>query len=267
MSVKAHSLREDAVCLCGKKECAGLTAAFSVLGDARKRFVELPPRSSPDCTKQREAYLRHVLPKNKKKQKEPSSNYLALFHFHPEIVRDAFTQAPGKNQIPKTISFGKAVQLRMILSEKDKVQDDNGMPAFIYCPTYPLEKVKQDLEALTSDTKIQEQDSIDSIETIVDNREELQTTIVNIPIPSHIDVEEDTASAISSMTSVVFVDEVREAMTLTTLVSAAITVQSFVRRCHAVEKLKQLKREHNALLTLQSAIRMYHVRKQLELDQ
>jgi hypothetical protein len=223
--VKTHIAPEGVTCLCGNAECGGLSAAFAILGDARKRFVKLPryleKGSSPDRNKQREAYLRYILPKNKQNEPPNGSNYIALFHFHPGILWDSFsTQTPGKNQIPKTISCGQAVELRMVLSEKDKVQDANGMPAFIFCPTYPLNKVKEDLEALTSDTKMHEQDSIDSIETL---DKELQTTILNIP--TLVDLEDDTASDVSPMEDVPIVDEARDFMTLTTLVAAATTCQ------------------------------------------
>jgi hypothetical protein len=140
--VKTYIAPKGVTCLCGKAECSGFSAAFKVLRDSRKRFVKLPPYTEDESSNsQRACYLRHLLP-NHPVERETPSNYIALHHFYP-------TQRHHKH-IPLVVSLGEAVQLRMALNDKDKVMDENGMPAYHYCPNYPPEKVKQDLSKLAA---------------------------------------------------------------------------------------------------------------------
>ena len=97
--VKTHRVPEDTICLCSDAECAGLTAGFADLRDARKRFVRLPPHENVDSpfyqerNRRREAYLRHILP-NHDPTRETSSEFIALHHFHPTIIKENARKIP-----------------------------------------------------------------------------------------------------------------------------------------------------------------------------
>lgn len=145
--VKTHIAPKGVACLCGSADCAGYSSGFKLLRDSRKRFVKLPPflekGSSPTRNQQRECYLRYLLP-NHPVEKEAPSNFIALHHFDPTIVSQC------NDKIPLTLSCGQAVELRMKLSDKDKVVNENGLPCFLFCPCYPPVRVKQDLAMLAA---------------------------------------------------------------------------------------------------------------------
>lgn len=181
--VKTHKVPEDTKCLCGDDECQELTAGFANLRDARQRFVKLPPSDeahldSPfyqERNRRRQAYLRHL---NVPDHKETISDYIALHHFHPLIIQE-YTR-----KIPKTLSLGKAVQLKMMLSEKDKVVDETtGMPYFMFVPNYAKINVKKDLETLIQETEVN-----DWTNTGDDDESEAST----IEIPEHISFDEES---------------------------------------------------------------------------
>lgn len=282
--VKTINAPEGTICLCNNAECSALTLAFRMMGDARKRFVVLPPYlekgSSPHRNKQRESFLRYLLPKHDVR-KETSSNYIALHHFHAGILWDSIQVS---NSIPKTLSCGQAVELRMRLSEKDKVVDESGMPAFVFCPNYPLAQVKKDLEELSSETMIHEDPSVDHDSNAETKKQ--PTVFEELPKQVHVDTSDED----SDMSSIeIIVDQERDLITLTTLVDAAVKCQvrcnlglanlalclccrvtdshsrfytdtilkqSFIRRCQAVPVVEQMKKERNAVVLLQSLVRM-----------
>jgi len=202
--IRTQNVPDGTVCVCGDKECGGLTAAFGFMRDARKRFVDL----STLPQQHQQAYLRHLKATN-----QEHSHYIALHHFHPTIFRE------HPHKIPKTLSLGQAVQLRLPLSEKDKVTEPNGMLAFLYCPTYSKEQVKIDLENVTPETRMQETaDSVISDDSVEQQQEEQ----VVFDIPEHVELDDD----LSDMSSIeVIVDHERDAITLRTLVSAANVCQ------------------------------------------
>ena len=211
--VKTHKLAEDTICLCSDAECAGLTAGFANLRDARQRFVKLPPRDEANVdspfyqerNRRREAYLRHILPNHDPTQDTPTE-FIALHHFHPTIIKE------NARKIPKSLSLGQAVQLKMILSEKDKVVDENGgLPYFIFVPNYAKNQVKKDLETLAQEAQPQDCTGTD------DEESEAST----VEIPEHISFDDE--SDVSSIDLIV--DEDRDIVTLMSLVSAAITCQ------------------------------------------
>jgi hypothetical protein len=140
--VKTHIAPKGVKCLCGTAECSGFSAAFKVLLDPRKRFIKLPPyKEDTSRNSQRACYLRHLLPNHPVERKTPS-NYIALHHFYP--TKD------HHKQIPLVVSQGEAAQLRMPLSDTDKVLDENGIPVYRFCPNYPSEQVKKDLSKLAA---------------------------------------------------------------------------------------------------------------------
>jgi len=203
--IKACDAPDGAVCLCGDSDCGVLTAAFAAMQDARKRFVELS--SLPI---HRQAYLRHLLP-NYSTDKDLCSQYIALHHFHPQIL------AQQSHKIPKTLSLGQGVQLRMPWNEKDKVTDENGMQAFIFCPNYPKEKIIIDVENLTPETIIQvtEEDSCENDDS--DDDTEV------FEIPESVELDHDELSDVSSIEFVL--DEEKDAVTLKTPVPAKLVYQ------------------------------------------
>lgn len=98
----------------------------------------------------------------------------------------------------------------MILSEKDKVVDENGgLPYFLFVPNYPLEKVKKELAELAHDEQMQ------------DWSDDEESDASTVEIPEHISFDDE--SDVSSID--IIVDDEKDAITLTTLVSAAITCQ------------------------------------------
>lgn len=219
--IKTVHAPDGTVCLCGSTECTSTTLAFAMMGDARgKRWVELPPYlqkgSSSARNQQRECFLRHLSPKHNVSDETPSQ-YIALHHFHPGILWDC----SGKNQIPKYLSLGKAVELRMKLDEKAKCTDENGMPAFLYCPNYTCSK--DDLEKLTPEMKIKDEDSVASNEELVDEKEKRRTIIYNVPKHLTCHAEDGEGSEMSSIE--IIIEEQRDKLTLTGLVAAATKCQ------------------------------------------
>lgn len=206
--VKTCIAPDDTTCLCGDRECSGLTAAFSILQDARQRFIDLDGIN----VRQKQAYLRHIPHRNR------ASNHLALHHFHPVLLWE------DPLDIPKTLSLGKAVEMRMPMSEKDKLTLPNGMPAYFYCPNYPKSLVKQDLENLTLETRICETASLIVEEhDDVTNKKEESDVVEILDIPEHVAIEEDDLSDVSSIERVV--EHKKDAITFQELVEASIVCQ------------------------------------------
>lgn len=205
--VKTVTRPQGVTCLCGDSECTHLTGAFTVLNDARRRFVLLPTEKQ-----RRESHLRHLFPNSKKHSplfNSQENHYIALHHFHPSLISKDGT-------LPKNISLGQACQLRMKLDQRDKVIDNNGMPAFLTVPNYPLERVEMDLQ------KHQKSNTI--------------LLVQEFPIPQHVNVlsdndnneEDSVASSVGSGdwrdTSLSELSK-RDYDTLVMLQSAAITCQ------------------------------------------
>lgn len=180
--IKTHNVPNE-TCLCGNAECTGLTAAFRVLRDARKRCITIPPYQPDGDNQLRESYLRHLLPRFSIEQETPT-NYIALHHFHPCIV-DKF-----HHKIPKTLSLGQAVQLRMMFDIKDKVTDEYGMPAMLYCPNYSRESVKQDLMALAKNGTTSKKAT---------QTEASSLSSVSSSVPAYVALDDDEQSDVSSI--------------------------------------------------------------------
>ena len=203
--VKTCIAPDGTTCLCGDNECSGLTAAFSILKDARQRFIDI----STIDVRQKQAYLRHV------KQRNRGSNYLALHHFHPVLLWE------DSHCIPKTLSLGKAVEMRMPMSEKDKLTLANCMPALFFCPNYPKSLVKQDLENLNLQTRIPETASVKQQEVDTDKKKKIFVEILDIP--KQVAMEEDESSEVSSIE--LDVEEEKDIITFRELVEAVIVCQ------------------------------------------
>lgn len=202
--VTTHHAPEGVTCLCGDIECSGLTNTFKVLKDTRKRFVKLPKEFS----QRRESYLRYLLPEHPVEQ-QISSNYIAVHHFHPAVLN---RQQHG---IPKTISLGTAVQLRMILDHRDKVTDESGMPAFVFVPNYTKEQVKHDVIDLAREKRKERKTA--NHKTAVESKEE-KSQASSVEIPTLVVVDDDEESDVSS------IHHEEDGDKLVTLVSAAITL-------------------------------------------
>jgi hypothetical protein len=142
---------------------------------------------------------------------ETLSEFIALHHFHPTIVKE------NTRKIPKSLSLGKAVQLKMMLSEKDKVVDENtGLPYFIFVPNYAKNNVKRDLETLVQETEIEDWS---------DKESEAST----VEIPEHISFDEE-----SDVSSIDFIlDEETDTVNLMSLVPASNTFQALLRKFDA----------------------------------
>ena len=182
--IKTCIAPDDTTCLCGDNECSGLTAAFSILKDARQRFIDI---SNMNDVRQKQAYLRHV------RQRNRGSSYLALHHFHPLILRE------HSHSIPKTLSLGKAVEMRMQMSEKDKLTLANGMPALFFCPNYPKSLVGQDLENLDPQTRIPETASVIQKEKDDTPIKKKESYVEILDIPEQVAIGEDELSEVSSI--------------------------------------------------------------------
>ena len=119
LSSSQHTSEEqkERECICGRGlACSGMTRAFRVLRDPRQGFAELPGfrkegvrlRVNPNPkdpsvykyifrNNLRAAYLRHLAKQNPDMEKIdfecPQRQFVALHHFHPEVVR-AFHENP-----------------------------------------------------------------------------------------------------------------------------------------------------------------------------
>jgi len=183
--IKTHNV-PNGVCLCGNTDCSGLTAAFRVLRNARKRSVTLPPYHKHGDNRQRESYLRYLLP-NHPVQEPTCTSYIALHHFHPSIIEQYH------HKIPKTLSLGQAVQLRMMLCTRDKVIDTDGMPALLFVPNYPYDAVKQDLLTLA-------QEYGRKVDKPTVSKDETVSTLSSSCVPSYVSFDDgDEMSDISSI--------------------------------------------------------------------
>lgn len=143
-------------CVCENSiACRGLTAAFSMLGaDPRSHFVRLPNyKEKPtdpyfvERNKQREAYLRYLLP-NHPVEQETLAKDVALHHFHPRVVARLVSKL--QKNIPRTMTEKELKRLKLKVDERDKLYDEDGnfTGRCIFAPSYPIEKSKEDLKRL-----------------------------------------------------------------------------------------------------------------------
>lgn len=183
--IKTHNVSNETTCLCGAAECSSLTAAFRDLQDARKRFIQIPPHQPNGDNALRECYLRHVAPHHCHRQDLPT-NYIALHHFYPIFIQEYHYK------IPKTVSLGQAIQLKMKFEIQDKVTDEYGMPAIFNCPTYPRGAVQQDLKTpvipeASSSRSSQQEPTLDKASSLESS------------VPDYVAIEEDEMSDVSSI--------------------------------------------------------------------
>ena len=154
-------------CICRNSEtCKGLSAAFSILEDPRKRFVRIPhfrkATTANNCV--RETYLRYILPSHPIHE-ETTSKYIAAHHFSPNVV------CFSKGLIPRTLTKSQMARLGMEL--EDSMFDEKLLRrVYIVVPNYPLEQSKDDvttiLNQILSESGDEEAKPVSSGEDIVD---------------------------------------------------------------------------------------------------
>jgi hypothetical protein len=157
-------------CVCGRGgECQGVSAAFALLKDPRRGYVQLPqyhptPRTyaETDMNAMRAAYLRHLrrteesLIRQQQQQQAGSDAsmrwFVALHHFHPTVVQKHSEMPGALSPIPKTL---KKVDLKFLglqnsLGDEDRVRDEEGRKRKMYyfCPNWPMDMAKADLKRM-----------------------------------------------------------------------------------------------------------------------
>jgi len=130
-------------CMCGNSEtCKGLTAAFSILEDPRKRFVRIPHFRTVTTANNlvREAYLKYILPSHPIHEETPSK-YIAAHHFSPIVV--CSTEAA----VPRTLT--KSQMARLGIELEDCMFDEELLRrVYIVVPNYPLKQSKEDVSTI-----------------------------------------------------------------------------------------------------------------------
>jgi hypothetical protein len=154
VAILGSKSKRTKTCLCDDKDsyCKGLTVAFTLLGDPRKRFVRLPKyRKRSDDNKIREAYLRHLLPDHNITNETPTK-YIAAHHFHPSIVlaQHEMNGCDGgkKEIVPRTMSKEEAMLFGQSINADDSLMDETGRRVCIVVPNYPIEWAKADVDLI-----------------------------------------------------------------------------------------------------------------------
>ena len=146
----------DRVCLCGAKDCAGLSSAFRIVGqrDPRSFYHRLPRRTKRHSKDRaaidaiRKAYLEALFPIASLRPKlQPRTDYfIAKHHFHPTLVLN-FPRLPYT--LPEDVLNEHRVNtlymetLGSILSEPHPCLD-----SFMIVPNYSREEARKDLQSL-----------------------------------------------------------------------------------------------------------------------
>ena len=138
-------------------ECQGISAAFKLMGDPRKGYVQLPPfqeyPSSPiakELNGLRASYLRHLSKTEQDIATMEEPLFVALHHFHPIVVQKHSESSKSSSPIPKTVKPVDIKFLKLSLGEEDRVLDANGVPTrqYYFAPCYSVENTKNDLKRL-----------------------------------------------------------------------------------------------------------------------
>eukprot|EP00977_Amphora_coffeiformis_P003685 scaffold710_cov171-Amphora_coffeaeformis.AAC.54 len=147
-------------CLCGTRDCVGLSSAFRVLGrkDPRSSFHRVPPRMSKKHTAQdraaieaiRLAYITTLFPDetNRPKLKAGRDYFIAKHHFPPGLVMK-FQKLPYT--LPDNVLMEHKVNpegmraLGTLLAEPHPCAK-----SLMVVPNYPREETKRDLQILLS---------------------------------------------------------------------------------------------------------------------
>ena len=226
LSSSQHTSEEqrERECICGRGlACSGMTRAFRVLRDPRQGFAELPGfrkegvrlRVNPNPkdpsvykyifrNNLRAAYLRHLAKQNPDMEKIdfecPQRQFVALHHFHPEVVR-AFHENPlttAQNlKVPISITEHELKDLNIEYEEEDRILSITGVPTggYYFVPNYSHEKALHDLKtALWAE-------NIESKEVLLDENPEEVAVVVQSSLPSTIDDYSQSSSDDSFMTA------------------------------------------------------------------
>lgn len=162
-------------CVCGRGgECQGISAAFALLKDPRRGYVQLPQFTpEPTCYEEAEmnamraSYLRHLRRTEQSLGDSEISRCVALHHFHPTIVLKHSQMANAISPIPKTLRKVDVQYLKMELDDKDRVRDEMGRKRKqFYCvPNWPIESAKEDLKVLIRANRIYQEAKMTSPQT------------------------------------------------------------------------------------------------------
>lgn len=143
-------------CVCGRGgECQGVSAAFALLKDPRRGYVQLPqytpnPRSyaEKEMNDMRAAYLRHLRRTEQSLGDSSTPRFVALHHFHPVVVQKHSEMPGALSPIPKTIKKVDMKYLKMTLGDEDRVRGEDGRKrkVFYFVPTHRMDQSKEDLK-------------------------------------------------------------------------------------------------------------------------
>ena len=153
-------------CVCGSKECSGVSAVFKVLQDKRGCFVEVPPTemertlmlldgdlgfattgpAAQTAWQLRGAYLRHLQVREDELEEENASHFVALHHFHPQVVQDSHACENDDRLaiVCRTIHESSWKALYLNLKDKDRIPGTEG--SYFVVPNYPFLKAKEDAQ-------------------------------------------------------------------------------------------------------------------------
>lgn len=151
-------------CVCGRGgECQGISAAFALLKDPRRGYVQLPQLTpEPTCYEEidmnamRASYLRHLRRTEQSLGDSQSGHCVALHHFHPTIVLKHSQMPDSISPIPKTLRKADVQFLKMKLDDSDRVRDETGRKhKKFYCvPNWTIDMAKEDLKHLIRTSRI-----------------------------------------------------------------------------------------------------------------
>lgn len=138
--------------------------------DARGGHVEVPQAAAPDfeffhrMNELRKAYFQHLNPTNMDAPPTTSTEYVALHHFHPRVVRKLADAAGGRLlQVPQTFRLEDTQRLGWEPTEADRVYNIQGQRTedFYFVPSYPIEFAYRDLKQLAKAERFTQEVSTD----------------------------------------------------------------------------------------------------------
>jgi hypothetical protein len=157
-------------CICEKqKDCVAVSSAFRILKDPRCGFLELPVRASEGGgvvsfdSQFEEACFPHLRPDEKQEIKrhdsDSSPRYVALHHFHPEIVLHC-TEAGERSSSPPVLSVStlgtslstlsestiKVIEFKLGEEDRALLKKKKAVGTYHIFPNYGLERAKSDVK-------------------------------------------------------------------------------------------------------------------------
>jgi hypothetical protein len=158
--------------VCGRGgECQGISAAFALLKDPRRGYVQLPQYTpEPTCYQERDmnamraSYLRHLRRTEQSLGDSQTRRFVALHHFHPIVVQKHCEMPNAVSPIPKTLKKVDLKFLKIELGDEDRVRDEEGRKKkqYYFVPNWPIDLAKDDLKYLIRVSRIYQEAKLGS---------------------------------------------------------------------------------------------------------